>query len=148
MANCPACGARHDEGARECPRCGARLHGATASFEPVHGETPAEAPILDGLTTPVLIVEKGAEVGERFYLEGDELSVGRDPESDIFLNDITVSRHHAVISTSPDGVSVEDAGSLNGTSVNGVCVDKARLRSGDVLQIGRFRMVFLQGGGV
>jgi pSer/pThr/pTyr-binding forkhead associated (FHA) protein len=70
------------------------------------------------------------------------LSVGRDPSSDIFLNDMTVSRAHAVLDTSPDGVSVRDAGSLNGTYVNGACVDQAQLREGDVLQIGTFQMVF------
>lgn len=95
----------------------------------------------------MLVVHKGAEVGERFYIDSDELSIGRDPGSDIFLNDVTVSRSHARLTRSPEGVTAEDAGSLNGTYVNGVLVDKALLRDGDALQIGRFRMIYLSGGG-
>jgi pSer/pThr/pTyr-binding forkhead associated (FHA) protein len=86
-------------------------------------------------------------VGERFYLDRPRLVVGRDPASDIFLNDITVSREHAVLDVHPAEVIVSDAGSLNGTYVNGVSVDRAVLRNGDQLQIGRFQMVFLSGGG-
>jgi hypothetical protein len=147
MDRCPSCEGAVAPEDRTCPSCGARLTGATASFEPVAAE---EAPAgYDGTGTegPVLVVHKGAEVGERFYLEGTELTVGRDPECDIFLNDVTVSRQHARLLVSSDGVSVEDEGSLNGTYVNDVLVDKARLHNGDALQIGRFRMIFLSGGG-
>ncbi|MCE5202991.1 MAG: FHA domain-containing protein [Actinomycetia bacterium] len=97
---------------------------------------------------PMLVVRKGVEVGERFYLDQPVLTIGRDPESDIFLNDVTVSRAHAILDSSADGVTIEDVGSLNGTYVNGMRVDKASLRSGDTVQVGRFEMVFLEGGGV
>ena len=91
------------------------------------------------------MVSKGPQPGERFYLERPELTVGRDPESDIFLNDMTVSRTHAILEVSGAEVSVRDAGSLNGTYLNGVCVDSAPLSDGDVLQIGTFQMGFFTG---
>jgi pSer/pThr/pTyr-binding forkhead associated (FHA) protein len=123
-------------------------HDTTASFEPVAAERKDATHDFEASDVPVLVVQKGTATGERFYLEGEVLSMGRDPECDIFLNDVTVSRRHAVIHRSPDGVTVTDADSLNGTYVNGVLVDKAHLRSGDALQVGRFRMVFLQGGDI
>ena len=95
----------------------------------------------------MLIVAKGPEVGERFYLDRATLTIGRDPSCDIFLNDITVSRQHATLSRSDDEVAVEDAGSLNGTYVNGVSVSRVVLRPGDLLQVGRFQMAFVTGGG-
>lgn len=147
MDRCPACGNPVSPEDRECRSCGIRLSGATASFEPVAAEESmgtAEALSAEG---PVLVVHKGAEVGERFYIDRDLLTIGRDPESDIFLNDVTVSRSHAKLTSSPDGVTVEDDGSLNGTYVNDVLIDKATLRNGDALQIGRFRMIYLSGGG-
>jgi pSer/pThr/pTyr-binding forkhead associated (FHA) protein len=85
-------------------------------------------------------------VGERFYLERPEITIGRDPESDIFLNDVTVSRKHARLLVAEGVVTIEDAGSLNGTYINDLRVDTAVLGSGDAVQIGRFRMVFLPGG--
>ena len=96
----------------------------------------------------MLIVRKGPDVGETFYLDRPELTIGRDPACDIFLNDVTVSRRHSQAAASSGGeVTVEDTDSLNGTYVNGVCVDRAVLCSGDSLQVGRFQMVFLSGGG-
>ncbi len=146
MDRCPACEnpVRADD--RVCPSCGVRLVGATASFEPIAAEEVTGE--LDSATAegPVLVVHKGAETGERFYIDSDDLSVGRDPESAIFLNDVTVSRSHARLHRSPEGVTVEDTGSLNGTYVNDVLVNKALLRTGDSLQIGRFRMIYISGG--
>lgn len=119
----------------------------TASFLPVGTveSAPAESVETDG---PLLIVRRGPEVGERFYLDRPRLTIGRDPDASIFLNDITVSRTHAALEVSDDGeVTVSDAGSLNGVYINGVTVDRGVLRNGDQLQIGRFQMVFLSGGG-
>lgn len=147
MDRCPACDTPVSASDRDCPACGARLSGATASFEPVAAEETRGVVDRESVEGPVLVVRKGAEVGERFYIDADELSVGRDPESDIFLNDVTVSRSHAALRRSPEGVTVEDAGSLNGTYVNDVLVDKALLHDGDALQVGRFRMIYLSGGG-
>ena len=96
----------------------------------------------DSGDSPVLVVRKGPQLGERFYLESPRLTVGRDPNSDIFLNDVTVSRVHAHLTCTNNEVSVADAGSLNGTYVNGQIVDAAVLNSGDVVQIGTFQMIF------
>lgn len=147
MDRCPACDGIVSAEDRTCPQCGARLSQTTASFEPVAAERITAVPDGTGVEGPVLVVHKGVEVGERFYIDSDDLTVGRDPESDIFLNDVTVSRSHARLRRSPEGVTVEDAGSLNGTYVNGLLVDKALLHDGDALQIGRFRMIYLSGGG-
>ena len=148
MDQCPECGAEVTPHDAECPVCGTRIEGATASFEAVR-EPSAPAYVADvGVSdVPVLVVRKGVEVGERFYLEQSAVTIGRDPESDIFLNDVTVSRTHAVIHIVDGVVTIADAGSLNGTYVNNEVVDEARLASGDSVQVGRFQMVFVTGGG-
>jgi pSer/pThr/pTyr-binding forkhead associated (FHA) protein len=146
MERCPSCGAALDGDVSVCPSCGRSLAEVTASFPPV-GEGPEALEHTEPTEGPVLVVRKGPEVGERFYIDRPTITVGRDPSSDIFLNDITVSRHHATLELRGSEASVTDAGSLNGTYVNGVSVDRAILRNGDALQIGRFQMVFLAGGG-
>jgi hypothetical protein len=148
MDKCPACGAPTATEDGVCTECGARKDGATASFDAVAETTQAPYVVdLDITDVPVLIVRKGVEVGERFYLKQPRVAIGRDPESDIFLNDVTVSRTHAVLHVDAGVVRVEDAGSLNGTYVNEAIVTDATLESGDTVQIGRFQMVFLSGGG-
>jgi hypothetical protein len=146
MDRCPACDTEVPVGATVCPSCGETLPEPTASFAAVD-DTVAAPPVPQPVTEgPLLVVRKGPEVGERFYLDRPSLTVGRDPGADIFLNDITVSRAHAVLEVSQSEVSVRDAGSLNGVYVNGVSVDRAMLHTGDQVQIGRFQMVFMSGG--
>ncbi len=149
MGRCPECGAEVTPQDAECPVCGVRIEGATASFEAV-SEPTAPVYVVDvGVSdVPVLVVRKGVEVGERFYLDQPEVVIGRDPESDIFLNDVTVSRTHARLSVTDGGVTIIDAGSLNGTYVNNELVEESALTSGDSVQIGRFQMVFVSGGGL
>ncbi len=148
MDRCPACDAAVSDGDLVCAECGTRIGGSTESFEVVVVEEPAaEAGVFDATGVPVLVVRKGVEVGERFYLEQPSVTIGRDPESDIFLNDVTVSRSHAVLTVGEDAVRIQDAGSLNGTYVNDRIVTETTLQSGDAVQIGRFQMVFLSGGG-
>jgi hypothetical protein len=144
---CPKCGVALSGAGGECPSCGQVLAEVTASFPPV-GDSAASAADLGAPDGPLLVVRKGPEVGERFYLDRTSLTIGRDPASGIFLNDITVSRHHATLDLSDGTVTIADAGSLNGTYVNGVSVDRAVLATGDSVQVGRFQMVFLTGGGV
>jgi len=147
MAECPTCGAQLKPGDVVCGTCGAAVEGATASFGPVGAE---EAPAPSTPSTaegPCLVVRKGAQLGERFFLDSPRLSVGRDPKSDIFLNDMTVSRTHAVLMVAESGVTVTDSGSLNGTYVNGSLVDAAELHNGDLVQIGTFQMAFYSGQG-
>lgn len=147
MTQCPRCGAEVDAESTECPKCGARLSEPTASFEPVVGEESAVKPPAPTCEGPVLVVRKGPQPGERFFLDREKLTIGRDPESDIFLNDMTVSRTHAIIECTGGKVVVKDAGSLNGTYVNGEICDTTTLSNGDVVQIGTFQMLFLSGSG-
>jgi len=145
MDTCPACGATVPADVTVCPSCGEALPERTASFAPIAAPStaPVQQPTGDG---PLLVVRKGPEVGERFYLDRPRLTVGRDPAADIFLNDITVSRAHAALEVESGEVTVRDEGSLNGVYVNGVSVDRAVLHTGDQVQIGRFQMVFMSGG--
>lgn len=147
MRRCDACGSTVGQSEENCPACGITLDGATASFAPV-GTVAEPADTLTGFEGPVLVVRKGPETGETFYLDRPTLTIGRDPGSDIFLNDVTVSRKHAEVAVSSAEVIVRDAGSLNGTYVNDVRVDEAPLSDGDVVRIGRFQMVFVGGGGL
>jgi pSer/pThr/pTyr-binding forkhead associated (FHA) protein len=90
----------------------------------------------------LLIVQRGANAGSRFLLDTDVVTVGRQEDSDIFLDDISVSRRHATFSRTSEGTVVTDVGSLNGTYVNRDLVDESLLRSGDEVQIGKFRLVY------
>ncbi len=95
--------------------------------------------------TALLIVLRGPNTGARFLLDAGEVSAGRHPDSDIFLDDVTVSRRHAVFSREGDAYLVRDIGSLNGTYVNRERIDEARLDQGDEVQIGKFRLVYYRG---
>ena len=94
---------------------------------------------------PVLTIVKGPQTGETFELDSTHISLGRDPKNSVFLNDMTVSRHHAQIDLSNLGlgyVTIEDLNSLNGTWVDGAIINKATLQDGSTIQIGTFSMVF------
>ncbi len=143
MTDCPECGAKLDPAQSACPSCGSEIE-ATASFAPVESEQPvAETGPLTGVKGPTLVLQKGHGAGERFLLDRTKVCVGRDPASDIFLNDVTVSRNHAVIDVSGDEITIRDSGSLNGTYVNDRLVESAVLEDGDVVQIGTFCMAFV-----
>ncbi|MTB71549.1 FHA domain-containing protein [Arsenicicoccus cauae] len=92
--------------------------------------------------TALLVVLRGPNTGARFLLDAEEVSAGRHPDSDIFLDDVTVSRRHAVFVRMGDTFEVRDVGSLNGTYVNRERTDAGRLQAGDEVQIGKFRLVF------
>lgn len=96
-------------------------------------------------SAPVLTIIKGPQTGATYPLEGSEISVGRDPNNAIFLNDMTVSRSHAKIIVNAQGAMVEDLGSLNGTWVDGAIVNAAPLHDGSTLQIGTFTLVYHTG---
>jgi hypothetical protein len=150
--HCPECGFANDDGASYCQRCGAFL----ASAEAPPGTTTATYKI--GETGDVEVVELedvvargaalviragGGRAGESFPLEGDRISVGRSPESDVFLDDVTVSRDHALIVRRGSDHYLDDCGSLNGTYVNRRRIDSHRLADGDELQIGKYKLAFL-----
>ena len=119
---------------------------ATQAMQPlVMSETPAATVEESAPARATLNVVRGPQVGISFVLTGEPVTIGRSPQCTIFLNDMTVSRHHAKmdLSACPQGrATVEDLGSLNGTWVDGAIVSKASLKDGSTIQIGTFRMVF------
>ena len=154
---CTNCGHRNASDARFCSSCGAPLESesgdeTTITFAPVD----ATGEILDDDlalalgempgATAMVVVKRGPNAGSKFVLESDVTRAGRHPDSDIFLDDITVSRRHAEIHRGGDGYRVRDAGSLNGTYLNRERIEEAPLANGDELQIGKFRLVFFTGG--
>ena len=144
-AHCPTCGYHSGPEANFCAACGQRLT-APDDGDAVH--TPDEpttemALEADLIRQPaVLVVTQGAAAGSRFELSETRVTLGRHPDSDIFLDDITVSRNHAEIFREGLVPRVKDMGSLNGTYLNSRRVEEAGLKDGDELQIGRFKLVF------
>ena len=110
-----------------------------------HPLSPDEAAHVEGLSGYAIVVEKGPRKGMSFLLREGNTTVGRHPESDIFLNDVTVSRHHCRFSTNGEELTVEDSGSTNGTYVNDERVDSATLEAGDEVLVGRFHFVVAYG---
>ncbi len=108
---------------------------------------PVDAAAVDALPTghALLVVQKGPGAGSRFLLDADETHAGRHPDSEIFLDDVTVSRRHAVFNRTGDSFTVSDVGSLNGTYVNRDRIEKVQLQDGDEVQIGKYRLVFFSG---
>jgi pSer/pThr/pTyr-binding forkhead associated (FHA) protein len=164
MPVCPHCGHdTTDAAARFCAACGRPLDGAVNPSETTSvlhlGESAAEpeAPepvetaedgVIERLQagTALLVVRRGPASGARFLLDTDVTTAGRHPDSDIFLDDITVSRHHAEFRREADGFHLRDLGSLNGTYVNRSRIDDTALVSGDEVQIGKYRLLFLSKG--
>ncbi len=93
----------------------------------------------------MVVINKGSNLGSRYLINTQSVTIGRSTTSDIFLDDVTVSRAHAVIEMSPEGFVLKDSGSLNGTYVNNVSVSSKDLNSGDQIQIGKFHMIFVSG---
>ncbi len=110
-----------------------------------HPLSPDEAAHIDGLTGFALVVERGPRTGMTYMLRTGNTTVGRHPESDIFLNDVTVSRHHCRFVVTSEEITVEDSGSTNGTYVNDERVDQAQLSAGDEVMVGRFHFVVAHG---
>lgn len=144
---CTRCGHRNPLEAKFCGLCGVALHGDEATIsltlEPETGELETP-PGLEELTPgqALLVVKRGPNAGSKFLIDRDSTVLGRQPDSDIFLNDVTVSRRHADLLRSEGRFLVKDSGSLNGTYVNRERVDVAELASGDELQIGKFKLLF------
>jgi pSer/pThr/pTyr-binding forkhead associated (FHA) protein len=104
-----------------------------------------EAAHVEGLSGYAIVVERGPRKGMSFLLREGNTTVGRHPESDIFLNDVTVSRHHCRFVAKGDSLTVEDSGSTNGTYLNDDRVDSAALQAGDEVMVGRFHFVVAHG---
>ena len=170
MPFCTACGRENPDDARFCSQCGTRL--VTAGDPTPTGESPAaeestatinigrdkvdtsdralspvDAAAVDALPPghALLVVQRGPGAGSRFLLDADDVNAGRHPDSDIFLDDVTVSRRHAEFHREGEVFTVADAGSLNGTYVNRDRIDRVQLNDGDEVQIGKYRLVFFSG---
>ena len=172
MPFCTQCGHQNPDGARFCSQCGNRLETAAAppaGPAPEVGERDSTATITFGAPTKegvdhreerplndsdaaavdalpagsaLLVVQRGPSAGSRFLLDTEMVSAGRHPDSEIFLDDVTVSRRHAEFRRTPDGYTVADVGSLNGTYVNRDRIDEVALQGGDEVQIGKYRLVY------
>ena len=171
MPFCTACGKQNPDDARFCSQCGTRLVGADTNPPPqpeAAGETtatiaigmggdkvdtadrqlnPVDAAAVDALPAghALLVVQRGPGSGSRFLLDADVVKAGRHPDSEIFLDDVTVSRRHAEFHRSGETFTVSDVGSLNGTYVNRDRIDRVQLKDGDEVQIGKYRLVFFSG---
>jgi hypothetical protein len=169
---CNRCGHRNPVGANFCSKCGAPLERRETAIEPdapEHETSATPAVVLfpgDGSSEPfqldasdllhgvpvggaVLVVTRGPNSGSRFVLGPQNavvVTIGRHPESDIFLDDITVSRRHAEVRHDEGEYRAHDVGSLNGTYLNRERIDTSALSSGDELQVGKFRLLFLAQG--
>jgi FHA domain/zinc-ribbon domain len=147
---CPECGFQNPESANYCSKCGTALVRDTGGAETTMAYTPGEledaSPLEESAVDgPALVVRSGGgRAGEHFIPTGERTTIGRSPECDIFLDDVTVSRRHAVLQRADDGFTIEDLGSLNGTFVNRRRIESAKLADGDELQIGKYRLTFLQ----
>ena len=148
---CPECGFQNPETANYCSKCGALLHkdegggDTTMTFTPEEGAVEAALASDDaGIHGPALVVRSGGgRVGETFRPQGERTTIGRSPDCGIFLDDVTVSRRHAVLVNRDGTFFIEDQGSLNGTFLNRRRIESAQLADGDELQIGKYRLTFL-----
>jgi pSer/pThr/pTyr-binding forkhead associated (FHA) protein len=165
---CNRCGYRNPEGANFCSSCGSRMERSPTGAEPTTTSLPAlvvlpgdpqgepfqldPGDLVHGVPVggAVLVVTRGPNSGSRFVLTADDVpvvTIGRHPDSDIFLDDITVSRRHAEVCHRDGSFWVHDVGSLNGTYVNRHMMSQDQLlASGDEVQVGKFRLLFLAPG--
>jgi hypothetical protein len=143
----------NNPGANFCQKCGAHLpaeeppgEGTTITYKVDEtGETKAVD--LDEIAQEggaLVIRSGGGRSGESFALEGERVSIGRSPDASVFLDDVTVSRNHALVVRRRDGLYIDDLGSLNGTYVNRRRIESQRLQNGDELQIGKYKLTYLE----
>ena len=163
MPFCTACGRENPDDARFCSQCGTKLVGPEATGESTatinigvsrektdtsdRALSPVDAAAVDALPPghALLVVQRGPGAGSRFLLDADQINAGRHPDSEIFLDDVTVSRRHAEFHRDGESFTVADTGSLNGTYVNRDRIDRIQLVDGDEVQIGKYRLVFFAG---
>ncbi len=154
--HCPECGFVNLEGANYCQKCGAFLGDGPRDGKAAGSETTAAYQVDEaGELRPVdlervaaegatlVIRSGGGRAGEAFELGEEQTRVGRSTESDVFLDDVTVSRNHALLVRRRDGVYIDDLGSLNGTYINRRRIDSHKLADGDELQIGKYKLTYL-----
>jgi hypothetical protein len=152
--HCPECGFVNAEGANYCQKCGAYLSRPDGGEEPTTMTYRVDATgemhpvdideIVEQAGAAMVIRAGGGRAGESFPLEDDRVSIGRSPDAGIFLDDVTVSRNHALIVHRKDGLFIDDLGSLNGTYVNRRRIESHRLADGDEIQVGKYKLSFLE----
>jgi pSer/pThr/pTyr-binding forkhead associated (FHA) protein len=146
---CPECGFQNPEAANYCSKCGALLvkdaDDETTQTFTAADEDEAGATLEDvGIKGPALVVRAGGgRAGETFHLHAERTLIGRSPECEVFLDDVTVSRKHAVLLEEEGAFVIQDEGSLNGTFLNRRRIESAKIEDGDELQIGKYRLTFL-----
>ncbi len=148
---CPECGFQNPEAANFCSKCGSLLRTEeageqTMTFSPEEVADDPGAALQDVPDKgPALVVRSGGgRAGESFFLSEERTLIGRSPECDVFLDDVTVSRRHSQIARNGERFTIEDLGSLNGTFVNRRRIESAELEDDDELQIGKYRLTFLR----
>ena len=153
--HCPECGFVNAEGANYCQKCGAFLGDVTHEHKDHDDTTEAwqvgdsgELEAIDpdrvaGAEATLVIRSGGGRSGETFLVKGDQMTIGRSPDAEVFLDDVTVSRNHALLVRRRDGVYIDDLGSLNGTYVNRRRIESHKLQDGDELQVGKYKLTYL-----
>jgi pSer/pThr/pTyr-binding forkhead associated (FHA) protein len=155
--HCPECGFTNAEGANYCQRCGAFIGQPETGAVPAESSTATyridetgelvpvelEDVVAQGGGAALVVRAGGGRVGESFPLDHDRMTIGRRPDSDVFLDDVTVSRDHALIVRRGDEFHLDDLGSLNGTYVNRRRIESHHLADGDELQVGKYKLTFL-----
>ena len=151
--HCPECGFVNAEGANYCAKCGAFLadmahhEGDDTTVAWQIGETgdlkAVDPEQVGGDAATLVIRSGGGRSGETFVISGDQSRIGRSPEAEVFLDDVTVSRNHALLVRRRDGIYIDDLGSLNGTYVNRKRIESHKLQDGDELQVGKYKLTFL-----
>jgi len=151
FTQCPNCGLPYTAGSRFCSSCGVALTGTTETGALPAADESGPIPLVDpelltGVAPgdAVLVIHRGPEQGTKFELKGELLTAGRGPDATIFFDDVTVSRRHVEFTHSPQGWTVADVGSLNGSYVNRNRIDQHLLVTGDEVQIGKYRFLFFQ----
>jgi pSer/pThr/pTyr-binding forkhead associated (FHA) protein len=152
--HCPECGFINNPGANFCQKCGAHLaadehDGDQTTITYKVGETgELKAVDLEEVVSTeggALVVRTGGgRAGETFPIEGERVTIGRSPEASVFLDDVTVSRNHALLVRRRDGLYIDDLGSLNGTYVNRRRIESHKLQNGDELQVGKYKLTYLE----
>jgi hypothetical protein len=147
---CPECGFQNPEASNYCSRCGALLATDTGSETTMSFDINEEGEEVDlltalGITGPALVVRSGGGMAGQSFQPGEGRTlIGRSPECDVFLDDVTVSRRHAELLREGESFSIRDLGSLNGTYVNRKRIESTVLEDGDEVQIGKYKLTFLE----